>query len=210
MPESPKLFFDAALSDPILATTGIEKDLAERLFDFFKTHSLFRWTDANNDCEDRANAICILLDKWRIPNFKAWIFSGYFLQRDLGSLRNFWNYHVAATLPVIEAETIRYYVIDPATSETLIPIEDWADNISSMASCFYTITPGDNYIFCPGKITYNVWFKRNRQNYKWTIQGLAGINGVSKTGKAQLFFCRKKIRDTESRFRNLLEHEPLK
>jgi hypothetical protein len=210
MPESPKLFFDPSLSDPVSIDSGIEKDHAERLFHFFKTNKLFRWKDANNDCEDRANAICILLDKWKIPNYKAWIFSGFFLGRDLGSLVNFWNYHVAAMVPVIEEDSLRYYVIDPATADSLISVENWADNIASMPNCFYTITSGDSYIFCPGRINRDTWYKRNRQNYKWTIQGLAGINGVSKTGKAQLFFCRKRISETETRFKNLLEQEPLK
>jgi hypothetical protein len=210
MPESPKLFFDPALSDPVCINSGIEKDHAERLYDFFKTHKLFRWKDANNDCEDRANAICILLDKWKIPNFKAWIFSGFFLQRDLGSLKNFWNYHVAVIVPVIENDAHRYYVIDPSTADAIILVEDWAENISSVPNSYYTITSGDTYIFCAGKISRDTWHKRNRQNYKWTIQGLAGINGVSKTGKAQLFFCRKKIIETEVRFKNLLENDPVK
>ncbi len=74
----------------------------KQIFDFFKQHPLFHWNDANNDCEDRANAICILLSKWGIPNYKGWVFGGAYLKREEGSLVNFWNYHVAAALPILE------------------------------------------------------------------------------------------------------------
>src|SRR3954467_8202746 len=119
MPESPKLFFDPSLSDPVSIHSGIEKDHAERLFHFFKTNKLFRWSDANNDCEDRANAICILLEEWQIPNFKAWVFAGAYLKKEEGSLIKLWNYHVAALLPVSENGNTVFYVIDPATSKVL-------------------------------------------------------------------------------------------
>lgn len=206
--QSFKAFFEPSLSHALKTETGIEKTRADLLFRFFQGHSLFRWTDANNDCEDRANAICLLLDKWNIPNYKAWAFSGFFLRKEQGSLVNFWNYHVAALLPVYENGQLEFYVIDPATLNQLSTIETWADNITSIANCYYVVTPGDTYIFRVGQIKKDRWFKRNRQNFKWTIQGLAGINGASKKGQAQLFFCRQRIRKAAQEFKILLENKP--
>src|SRR5690349_11477726 len=97
-----KCFYEPNLSDEIITNHAVTKDEANSIFQFFKNSSLFRWQDANNDCEDRANAICILLDHWKIPNYKGWVFSGSFLKNNGGGLTNLWNYHVAASLPVTE------------------------------------------------------------------------------------------------------------
>jgi hypothetical protein len=105
-----------SLSDEILSGNAITKQVAEKLFVFFKNCPLFRWADANNDCEDRANAICILLDQWEMQNGKGWVFSGYVFKKT-GFLKNLWKYHVAALLPVREGDEVTYYIIDPATSD---------------------------------------------------------------------------------------------
>jgi hypothetical protein len=197
-----KTLYDHALSDEIGTDNAIAKEQAEKLFTFFKDCATFRWDDANNNCEDRANAVCILLDEWKIKNGKGWVFSGYVFKK-IGYLKNLWKYHVAALLPVREDAAINYYIIDPATTDKLILIADWAANITDNPHSYYLIKKGDYYIFNAGKIEKDNWFKRNKRNHNWTIQGLGGINGVSSKGKAQLAFNKKKVLKTERLFKEL-------
>jgi hypothetical protein len=197
-----KTLYDWALSDEIETDKAITKGEAEKLFALFKDCATFRWRDANNNCEDRANAICILLDEWEIQNGKGWVFSGYIFKKP-GFLKNLWKYHVAALLPVQEAAAINYYIIDPATSDKLESITDWASNITDNPHSYYLIKKGDYYIFNPFKIEKCNWFKRNKRNYNWTMQGLSGINGVSSRGRAQLAFNKKKVLKTVGLFKAL-------
>lgn len=201
-----KTLHSTALSDEIKCNKGISKSEAEKLFAFFKNNPVFRWSDANNNCEDRANAICILLDEWGIPNGKGWVFSGYVFKK-IGYLKNLWKYHVAALLPVHEKKDLNYYIIDPATSPTLMTIEEWAANVTDNPHSYYLIKNGDYYIFNGRKIEKDNWHKRNKRNYNWTIQGLSGINGVSAKGKAQLAFNKNRLLKTKKLFRELRNME---
>ncbi len=196
------------LSDIVLETKTITKEEAQKIFDFFKNHPLFHWGDANNDCEDRANAICLLLTEWGIPNYKGWVFGGAYLKREEGSLVNLWNYHVAAALPVSENGEPVFYIIDPATSPLLEHIATWAEKVTDMACSYYLIKDSSYYIFPTCKLYRDNWNRQNRQNFKWTIQGLAGINGVSKQGQAAVIFNKNRIRNTERKFQDLLYHKP--
>ena len=203
-----KSMFDHSLSEPLIHDSGLTKVQADKLYLYFKHAPLFRWHQYQNDCEDRANAACILLDSWNIPNYKAWVFSGSYLNRNGGSLRNTWKFHVAPLIALKEGDRLNYYVIDPAMLGSLDTMELWADKVTEDHGSAHFVTNGDFYIFSPGKLHSEHWFKRNRQNYKWTIQGLAGINGVSSAGKAQLCFCKRRINETEHRFRRLLQQRP--
>lgn len=207
-PNNTKTIYEAFLSDIAINTKTITKEEAEKLFTFLKNNPLFRWSDANNDCEDRANAICILLDEWQVPNYKAWVFAGAYLKKEEGSLVNLWNYHVAALLPVTEENETVFYVIDPATCPSLAPIADWAEKVTDKAHSYYLIKKSEYYIFSAGKICKDNWFSRNRRNYNWTMQGLAGINGVSKTGQAALVFNKRKTKIVTARFRRLRYNKP--
>ncbi|HEX8459941.1 MAG TPA: protein-glutamine glutaminase family protein [Segetibacter sp.] len=202
-----KSVFLKKLSDEVPADRTVLMEEATRIFDFFKTSKLFRWQDANNDCEDRANAICILLDSWNIPNYKGWIFSGYFLKREAGSLTNYWNYHVAALLPVKKDDQVEYYIIDPSTAGALITLEEWSSKVTQTPYNYHFIKRGDIYIFPPKNIEKNNWYKRDKRNFRWTMQGLSGINGVSAIGKAQLFFKKRKVKVTEMLFNNMKKHK---
>lgn len=204
----PMTIFDATFSDVFADDSAITEEQAMALFDYFRNNRLFRWHDANNDCEDRANAICILLDKWKLPNAKAWVFGGSFLRRDGGNLTNRWAYHVAAALPVKKDGLLYFYVIDPATLPAATDIAGWAGRITETASSYHLVKNGMMYIFNPASLAAPAWHQRNRQNYKWTIQGLAGINGVSKAGKARLVFNKRLIAETEKKFRQLLLSPP--
>lgn len=203
-----KSLFDDALSDIIDSSATVSAEAAEALFAYFRETPLFRWQDANNDCEDRANAACILMDQWRIPNYKAWVFGGQYLQRGTGSLVNCWNYHVAACLPVWKDNRLQYLVLDPATLKAIAPIEEWAESVTDTAYSFHLVKKGNYYIFPTGAIQRDNWHGRDRQNYKWTIQGLSGINGVSRIGKAQLIFQKKRIEKVEKEFKKLWTFKP--
>jgi hypothetical protein len=202
-----KTLFAQSLSDDIATDKVITRELAEQLFHYFKNCKTFRWSDANNDCEDRANAICILLDEWKIPNAKGWVFSGYVFKK-IGYLKNLWVYHVAAMLPVLEENVVRFYMIDPATSGTLVTIEEWAANVTDNPHSYYAIKKGSYYIFPSVNIKKTNWYERNKRNYNWTLQGLAGINGVSSKGKAQLRFNKRKVKRTEQVFKELKKTPP--
>lgn len=196
------------LADEINVTNALSKATAQQVFDYFKTAPLFRWQDANNDCEDRANAACLLLDAWGIANAKAWVFSGDFCKKESGQLTNLWNYHVAAAVPVKEEGKVVYYVIDPATLQEALPVDQWALQITQGGCSYHFIKQGVVYIFPNGIITKDNWFIRNKRNYNWTMQGLSGINGVSVVGKAQLAFKKEQVKKTAAAFRQLLTTPP--
>ncbi len=202
-----KTIFALAISDALEPTFSVSRHLADELFSYFKTSSLFRWSDANNDCEDRANALCILLDAWGIDNCKAWVFSGYVFRKK-GFLKNFWKYHVAAAVPILIEGKVVYHVLDPATTEQLTDAEEWAINVTDNPFSYFALKRGEYYIFNPAKIFRDNWFKRNKRNYNWTMQGLSGINGMSVIGKAQLRFNKKKVLATSKRFEALKHTKP--
>jgi hypothetical protein len=205
-----KTIFNKNLSDPVPNTKFVSKQAADQLFRFFKQCPLFRWQDANNDCEDRANAACILLEKWNIPNCKAWVFGGTFLKKGAGSLVNCWNYHVAATIPVKEENGLNFFVLDPAMLNDMDTIENWANQVTGIAYSYHLVKYGSYYIFNHAAIEKDNWHERDKQNYKWTIQGLSGINGVSQKGKAQLVFNKFRIKRTDQAFQQILkEKSPL-
>ena len=187
----------------------VSMHLAQQLFHYFKLSTLFQWKDGNNDCEDRANAICMLLDAWGIPNYKGWVFSGFFIKKNHGSLINCWNYHAAAALPVKQGHVVGYYIIDPATAPELQTIDSWALRITANGISYHFIKEGNVYIFPTGTIKKDNWYKRNKRNYNWTIQGLSGINGVSSKGKAQLAFNKRRVQKTEKIFTEIKNTNPV-
>jgi hypothetical protein len=204
---STKTLHLSTLSDAIGSDLAIEKEKAEQLFSFFCTHPLFRWTDANNDCEDRANAICILLDEWNVPNCKGWVFSGYVFRKK-GYLKHLWKYHVAAAVQVQQENEIQTFIIDPATTTGIMTVDAWAENVTDNPHSYYLVKHGGVYIFPSRKIEKDNWYYRNKRNFNWTIQGLSGINGLSSTGKAQLRFNKKKLLQTRRLFNDLRNSRP--
>ncbi len=207
---SPSTTFHAPFSDELDMGKGIHLNDARLLFDYFSQSPLFRWRDGHNDCEDRANAICILLDAWGIPNYKGWVFSGFFIKKNLGSLIHAWNFHVATLLPVLTQKGMTPYILDPSTSNELQTVESWAREITAFGKSFYFIKKSSLYIFPPGKIEKDNWYPRNKRNYNWTLQGLSGINGRSSIGKAYLTFNKKKLKRTEELFKSLKTKSPFR
>lgn len=200
---------DYLLSDDIDSSKTVTRQQAESVMTFFATNPLFTWTNSHNGCEARADAICVLLQEWSIPNYKAWLFSGYYLKKHVGGLKKNWNFHVAPLLQVMEDGKPVYYMIDPATSDGLQTLNDWAVNITEYPHSYQLIKEADWYIFSDNKITQNNWNRRNRQNRKWMIQGLAGINGLSPKGKAALVFNKGRIKKVLKAFEQLKRERPL-
>ena len=200
--------FDYQLTDDIDDTKTISKKQAENIMQFFKTTNLFNWYNSHNGCEARAEAICVLLEAWGIPCYKAWVFSGYFLKKHIGGLKKNWNYHVAPVLLVKEESKIVLYIIDPATSPELQILNDWAAGVTDYPHSYHFVKEAHWYIFSERKITSTNWNRRNRQNQKWMIQGLAGINGLSSRGKAALVFNKRSIKNTSASFDKLKKNMP--
>jgi hypothetical protein len=199
---------DINLSDINFPHNTVSKKKAEQLFIFFKQHTLFNWKNSNNGCEGRADAVCLLLEEWDIPNYKAWVFGGAYLKKHIGALKQNWNYHVAPVLPVQEAGQIIYYVLDPSTANALQPIEEWAAAITQLPHSYYFTRHSHWYIFPDKNISNAKWNTRNKQNRKWMIQCLAGINGLTDTGKAMLSFNKARIKNTLSAFNRAKKEKP--
>ena len=202
--------FDYVLSDATESHQIINLQTAKQIFDFSKNCSLFNWNDINNNCEARADALSILLTEWKIPHYKAWVFSGAFLKNHIGGLKQNWNYHVAVLLQVQTNNGTEHLVVDPSTQATLQNMVSWAENITAFAHSYHLIKLPEYYIFHNKKIEQYNWHKRNKQNKKWVIQGLAGINGLSPKGKSQLCFNKKRIANTAIRFLNIQKKNPFK
>lgn len=126
----------------------------------------------------------------------------------MGSLKNKWNYHVAIMLPTLIGTVPSAMVLDPTHSDTLETIEQWANAVTLDAQSHHLVKHGHVYIFPVGPIRNENWHHRNRQNYKWTMQGLAGINGVSTIGKAAVTFNKFRIAKTIKAFQLLQRNKP--
>jgi len=201
--------FDARLSDIGSPTHTISKTQAQQLFTFFAAHTLFNWKASNNGCEGRADAVCVLLEEWGIPNYKAWVFGGsYFKKNHVGELKQNWNYHVAPVLPVEENGQLVYYVLDPSTGNALQAVEAWAADITLLPHSYHCIRQSHWYIFPATNISTEKWNTRNRQNRKWMIQCLAGINGLTATGRARLVFNKTRIKNILAAFKQAGRNKP--
>lgn len=202
-------FFDPFSSDLNHSRRAISPKQAEKLFLFFKQHPLFNWDDANNGCEGKADAVCVLLDEWNIPNYKGWVFSGAFLKNHAGELKQNWKYHVAPILPVEVDGQILHYVLDPATTISLQLSYEWVAAITQVPQSYYFLMESHWYIFPSANISTGKWHTRNKQNRKWMIQCLAGVNGLSGTGKAWLCFNKKRLDRVKIAFEKLKKDNPI-
>ncbi|MET0393231.1 MAG: protein-glutamine glutaminase family protein [Chitinophagaceae bacterium] len=201
--------FDYLLSDVGFPRHTMSREQANKLFDYFRQHPLFNWKNANNGCEGRADAVCVLLDEWKIPNHKGWAFGGSYLKKNhVGELKQNWKYHVAPVLPVEEEGQIRFYILDPATADSLQLIGEWAAAITLVPHSYYFIRQSHWYIFPAQNIGTSKWNTRNRQNRKWMIQCLAGINGLTAAGKARLCFHKPLLKNIAASFEKVKRDKP--
>jgi hypothetical protein len=200
--------YDYLLSDVDTPAGTVSKEQAEQLFRFFEQHPLFGWHNSHNGCEGRADAVCVLLDHWGIPNHKAWVFGGAFLRNHIGGLKQNWNYHVAAALAVQEEGQLVYYVLDPSTTGSITPVHEWAVSVTSFPHSYYCIRQAHWYVFPANKIGPSDWYTRNRQNRKWMIQCLANVNSITATGRAALCFNKVRLQNKALAFEQLKRMKP--
>ncbi len=198
------------------STKYVADSIASKLYYYFKSSDLFLWkTDANN-CEDRANAVGLLLDSWQMPNYKVWIFSGDCLNIDNGLLitsHNIrWKYHVATIIPIKKEGTITFVTIDPSTTETPFNISDWANNVTDTPFGYYFLSSGDEYIWTrkPKRNRYPSYVHRNSYNYQYTLEGLAGFNGENNNDSRtmQTEEGKTKIKLAKDKLEFLQQHKP--
>lgn len=201
--------FDSQLSDAPYNVKQLDMETAQTLFSFFQQHALFKWEENHNGCEARADAVCIILGEWGIPHYKAWVFSGDFLKNHVGGLKKYWNYHVAPLLPVAEDGKLAWYVMDPSTGDCLQTLFNWAAGITLYPHSYYFIKSPEWYNFRRKQIGLAGWYARDRQNRKWMLQGLAGVNGLSARGKAALCFNKNRIKNAEITFTKLQKEPPV-
>lgn len=159
---------------------AITVDQADKIFKFFKTEQLFKWND-NNNCEDRANAVSLILDSWKIPNYKVWIFSGNFLKLNQGRLNRGWKYHVAVGIPTNTGELLVIdYAIPPIDSPKTVQI--WANDLVKSPNGYYFVTKNNLYNWSLKKskpFSLDSFYLTNNENFEYTIEGLTGFNGGS-------------------------------
>ncbi|TAD94446.1 MAG: hypothetical protein EAY75_00065 [Bacteroidetes bacterium] len=85
--------------DPLI---GVDLGVVNNVYDFFAREPLFNWHLTHNFCEARAEAMSLLLDAWKVPHVKSWVFGAPFLYEGyVGGLKCNWNYHVAVAIPVL-------------------------------------------------------------------------------------------------------------
>jgi len=165
-----------------LELNPICRQLADSLNKTFINSKSFDWTDRRNNCEDRANGVSILLDKWGISNGKAWCFSGKnakYKSRK-GTLKG-WSYHVATFILVKENNLIDTLIIDPLTSNKLLSIREWSNEISNTKGNLYFITSNEKYQ--QNSVSLNPTWKLSIDNYDNTLKGLTRYNNYSSRQK---------------------------
>lgn len=206
---------ETSLEDVIPSNSCIPMNIADSIFGYFKTNSLFIWNDENN-CEDRANAICILLDRWHVPNCKGWVLSGRLLGRDNGSFKPVkilhgsstdsitWSHHITAAIPICVNNQSIFFVIDPATQAGPLAMADWANSVMCTPSGYYFLKLGNDVdVNYKQTIKKESWWTRSDLNYKYTMEGLCGYNGASHIGRKEIRRNQEKIQQTTLQFEQL-------
>lgn len=133
---------------------------ASSIFDFLKHKSQIEFNYPQGNCDDRAHAMCLLLDSLKISNFKIWNFAPSkttLLTHDLLKVKdknNFdpdgtiaWGYHVApaiwVTNPKGGKDTI---VLDPSLFNTPVKYSTWL-NVQGSKASLYTFLDNEWYLF---------------------------------------------------------------
>jgi len=198
--------YDIILSDQLGLSAIITLHEAEEIFIRLQQLSILKWQTTHNFCEARAEAASLLLTAAGIQHAKAWVFGAGFLRKNhVGGLINYWNYHVAIAVYVSNDATNLWYVLDPSIANRPLFLNDWASSVTQYPHSYHCIKKSSYYIFPSGNIVKDKWHHRNRQNFKWVIQCLAGINGLTNLGKAQLVFKKQKIAETNKQFIRCLQ-----
>jgi hypothetical protein len=199
--------FDFSLSDSMDNLPATDADTIGQIFSFIKAQPLFGWQRNHNFCEARAEATSLLLQAANIPHAKCWVFGAAFLHRGfVGGLKNNWNYHVAVAIPTVENGITNWRTIDPATSSSPILLEDWAAAVTDYSHSYHCLRSPMDYIFPVGNFNTVRWHRRHHRNFRWAMQGLAGINALNAVGKAQLAFLKSATDKMTTQFMQLRNH----
>lgn len=114
-----------------ITLSNISMEKAQELFIEMKRAPLFNMKDCNN-CEDRANAIAYILTKRGYTVAKFWLFGEgkISLSNEIYLLKSqkcgTWGYHVAIGLQVIIDNKQETVILDPATQDKAVLLENWA------------------------------------------------------------------------------------
>ncbi|MDG1332463.1 MAG: protein-glutamine glutaminase family protein [Crocinitomicaceae bacterium] len=203
---SQKADFNAPLNE-VVDLSPICLELAEKLNQTLIDAKCFDWTNRSNNCEDRANAACLLLDAWGISNAKAWCFAGKNANylNGKGTLKG-WSYHVAAFVLVENEGEIDSLVFDPLTSTTLMTIKEWSNEISATSGNLYFTTTNKRYQ--QNKVAMTTTWKSSDDSFDRTLKGLTRYNDYSsrRKRKTRHFLDARIISVTQAFFELLYIH----
>ncbi len=153
------------------------KEKLDSIFRVLKNSKAFDWTDEDNNCEDRANAISLILDSWGIPNGKSWMFSGQTFDENVfkGTLGGY-SYHVASTVLVKNndrgCDTI---IIDPLMdTQKVMPVQQWIHALTRTPGNVYVLTGNDHYQ--QNEVSAHLIWKPRAQYFQQTLEGLTRYN----------------------------------
>jgi hypothetical protein len=197
--------YDFRLADKLDVPAPLDAAAVQQVFHLLDSQPLFNWQRQHNFCEARAEAASLLLEAAGLPHAKCWVFGGAFLYKGyVGGLKHHWNYHVAVAMPVQQDGGLQWLVLDPSTARGPLSPEAWASAVTEYPHSYHLLKQADYYIFpAPGSKKPN-WHRRHHRNFRWAMQGLAGINSLTPTGRAQLVFGKQKIARTTRQFRQLV------
>ncbi len=152
---------------------------AEKLFEIFQNSPAFDWTDRDNNCEDRANAVTLILDKWNVSNGKIWIFAGKNASYgDKTGTLDGWSYHVAACIFVGNEDDYDTLIIDPVSNPNkLLSIDEWVEATSVKSTNIYFFTNNDKYQ--QNAVKLRPTWKYSKDYFDATIKGLTRYNAYS-------------------------------
>lgn len=133
---------------------------ANEIFSFLRLKSQIEFNYPQGNCDDRAHAMCLLLDSLKVPNFKIWNFAPSkitLLTHDLLRVKdknNFdpdgtiaWGYHVAPAIWVANQKGGRdTIVLDPSLFERPVKYTKWL-SVQALRSSFYTFLDNEWYLF---------------------------------------------------------------
>jgi hypothetical protein len=161
----------------------VNEDELNKIFQEMKTSKLFKMQDCNN-CEDRANAIAYILQKRGFTVAKFWLFgegkisigkSGYLLQsKKCGT----WGYHVAVGLKLDKNGITETVIIDPATKDSPVTLDNWAASLIQKNQIGFLIIKDPKFYSYPVNNNKfqadDLWLKTDDNLWK-TAGGLCGF-----------------------------------
>jgi hypothetical protein len=186
--------YDYSLGDSFPDIELACMETVQRAFHFLQQQPMFNWHKSHNFCEARAEAASLLLAAAGIYHAKCWVFGAAFLRKGyVGGLKNNWNYHVSVAVPTVNVNELAWMVLDPAMADEPQALYEWASNITDYPHSYHFVKDPQLYIFPAGSVVHDKWHKRHPRNFRWAMQGLAGVNALTPTGRAQLAFCKRRI-----------------